>query len=133
LLEDLRVAEERLRTMVESAQDYAIINFDLTGRVTYWNAGAERLLGYNERAIIGQPFDIMFSEDDRRSGLPGRYLGMALKMGHAETEGWRVREDGSLFGRAASSAQPETLPGRNGFRRSAARHNGQEESEERLA
>lgn len=97
LLKDLQVAQERLRTMIESAYDYAIINLDLSGRITYWNAGAERLLRYAEQSIIGQPIDLIFSDDDRRAGVPAEERERALKTGLSETEGWRGRKDGSRF------------------------------------
>lgn len=97
LFDHLQVAEERLRTMIESAQDYAIINLNLAGEVIFWNAGAERLLGYAEDAILGKSIDMVFSEEDRRSGVPARERDTALRTGHAEAEGWRVRQDGSRF------------------------------------
>lgn len=97
LLRDLELAQDRLRTMIESAEDYAIINLDLDGCVTYWNAGAERLLGYKEEAVHGQCFDFMFPEDERNAGAPSRELDIAVRTGHAESEGWRIRADGSRF------------------------------------
>jgi signal transduction histidine kinase len=39
-------SERRFRLMVESVVDYAIFMLDAEGRVASWNAGAERILGY---------------------------------------------------------------------------------------
>jgi PAS domain S-box-containing protein len=97
LLTDLGVAEERLRTMIESAQDYAIIGLAPLGHVTFWNSGARRMLGYYEEAIVGKPFDVLFSDEDREAGVPHREIEEALKSGRAGTEGWRRRRDGSRF------------------------------------
>ena len=97
LLRDLEVAQDRLRTIVESAEDYAIVNLDLDGCITYWNAGAERLLGYKEQAVHGQHFEFMFPEDEQSAGAPSRELNTAIRTGHAESEGWRIRSDGSRF------------------------------------
>jgi PAS domain S-box-containing protein len=97
LLCDVNVAQDRLRTMVESAHDYAILNLDLNGRVTYWNAGAERLLRYKEEAVLGRSFDFMFSEEERGAGVPSRKLETAVQIGRAESEGWCIRSDGSRF------------------------------------
>jgi PAS domain S-box-containing protein len=97
LLTALGVAEERLRSMIESAQDYAIISVDVRGHVTFWNSGARRMLGYLEEAIVGKPFDVLFMEEERQGGAPHRELEEALRTGRAVTEGWRRRRDGSRF------------------------------------
>jgi PAS domain S-box-containing protein len=94
---ELQVAQDRLRTIIESATDYAIINFDLEGRITYWNSGAERLLGYTEEQILGKPFDCVFSGEDRHAGVPAREIEQALQTGHGTSEGWRIRSNGSRF------------------------------------
>jgi PAS domain S-box-containing protein len=93
LLHDLHHAEERLRSIIESAHDYAIINLDLEGRVTYWNAGAERLLAYPEHEIVGSPIDRTFPDPAEAQ----REFATARSAGRAESEGWRVRRDGSRF------------------------------------
>lgn len=97
LLHELEVTEERLRTMVESVKDYAIINLDLSGRVTYWNTGAERLLGYKESDMMGRTLEPIFSQEDRAAGLPVAEIQTALRAGRAESEGWRIRRNGSRF------------------------------------
>lgn len=134
LFENLLVAEERLRTMIESAQDYAIINLNLGGEVTYWNAGAERLLGYAEDAIVGNPIDILFPEEERRSGVPAQERETALRTGHAETEGWRVRQDGSRFWASGVVNPTRDAGGRViGFVKVLRDMTAQKRSEERLA
>ncbi|HYZ83551.1 MAG TPA: PAS domain S-box protein, partial [Bryobacteraceae bacterium] len=97
LLDDLQITQQRLRTMIESAKDYAIINLDLDGRVTYWNAGAERLLGYSEAEVLGRPIDVIFLEEDRQNDVPACERETAVKTGRAEDERWHLRRDGSQF------------------------------------
>ncbi|MCE8426224.1 MAG: PAS domain S-box protein [Candidatus Methanoperedens sp.] len=49
----IREAEERYRSLFDNAND-AIITTDLEDIATSWNAGAEKILGWTEREIIGQ-------------------------------------------------------------------------------
>jgi PAS domain S-box-containing protein len=46
-------AQTRLAAIIESSDD-AIVGKDLTGRVTSWNQGAERIFGYAASEMIGQ-------------------------------------------------------------------------------
>jgi PAS domain S-box-containing protein len=97
LVFNLNVIQERLRRMIESAQDYAIISVDCNRLITYWNTGAERLLGYSEQEVLGQCVDMIFTEEDRLARLPEQELRTAESTGRAESEGWRIRRDGSMF------------------------------------
>ena len=51
----VRASEERLRLLIDSVKDYAIFTITADGRVDSWNAGAQRVFGYGEREIVGQP------------------------------------------------------------------------------
>jgi PAS domain S-box-containing protein len=89
--------EDRYRTLVQAVTDYAIYMLDPSGIVTSWNAGAERFKGYSPSEIIGQHFSRFYTDDDRESGLPARALEIAAREGKFESEGWRVRRDGTRF------------------------------------
>ncbi|HYF40838.1 MAG TPA: PAS domain S-box protein, partial [Ramlibacter sp.] len=95
--EALRVSEERLRLIVENARDFAIFSIDLDRRVTSWNTGAERLLGYAEREVLGQTGDIIFTQQDRADGAPQQEAETALREGRAIDDRIHVRKDGSRF------------------------------------
>ena len=88
---------ERYRILVESITDYAVYMLDSTGIVTSWNAGAERFKGYKPSEIIGQHFSRFFTPEDRDAGLPEKALATAGREGKFESEGWRLRKDGSRF------------------------------------
>ena len=90
-------SEERFRLLVESMQDYAIFMLDPDGRVTSWNAGAERIEGFHQEEIIGEPFARFYTDEDQRLGLPMQALRYAAANGRREQEGWRVRKDGARF------------------------------------
>jgi PAS domain S-box-containing protein len=90
-------SERRFRVLIEGVVDYAIYMLDPSGIITNWNTGAERLKGYNADEILGQHFAKFYTREDRAKGLPGRVLQTAFREGRCETEGWRVRKDGSRF------------------------------------
>ena len=89
--------ERRYRILVDAITDYAIYMLDPTGRVTSWNAGAQRFKGYAAAEIIGGNFSQFYTPEDRAAGKPARALKTAAEQGSFETEGWRVRKDGSRF------------------------------------
>ncbi|MEJ7926629.1 PAS domain S-box protein [Sphingobium sp. AN641] len=87
----------RFELLVNSVFDYAIYMLDPTGHIASWNAGARRFKGYEAHEIIGSHFSRFFTDEDRASDLPGRALQTARTEGKFESEGWRVRKDGSRF------------------------------------
>src|SRR6267154_4733687 len=87
----------RYRLLIEAVTDCAIFMLDPTGVVTSWNPGAERFKGYTASEIIGQHFSRFYSEEDRKRGIPGLALETAMRAGKFESEGWRIRKDGSRF------------------------------------
>ena len=93
----LRRSEDQFRLLVKGVTDYAIYMLDLEGRVTSWNFGAERIKGYRPEDIIGRHFSLFYTDNDRLAGLPQLGLQMAMRKGRFETEGWRVRKDGTRF------------------------------------
>jgi len=95
--EALRESERQFRLLVDSVIDYALFVLDPNGIVTNWNTGAQRIKGYAADEIIGQHFSRFYTEQDRSAGIPARALYTAAEQGRFETEGWRVRKDGSLF------------------------------------
>ena len=95
--EALRQSEERFRSLVSGVTDYSILTLDTEGRVTSWNAGAEKIKGYRAEEILGQHFSKFYSAEDVMQGKPSYELKMATEQGRFEDEGWRVRKDGSRF------------------------------------
>ncbi|HZZ32395.1 MAG TPA: PAS domain S-box protein [Phenylobacterium sp.] len=89
--------DQRYRLLVDSITDYAIYMLDVDGRVTSWNAGAQRIKGYEAHEIIGQHFSRFYTDEDRAAGAPATALRIADREGRMEKEGWRVRKDGTRF------------------------------------
>jgi two-component system, LuxR family, sensor kinase FixL len=85
---------QRLASIVESSDD-AIISMDLSGVITSWNEGAERLYGYAADEIIGMPIATIVPPD--RQDEEPRILDLierGERITHFETR--RRCKDGSL-------------------------------------
>ena len=88
-------SERRFRLLVQGAKDYAILMLSPDGRVTSWNEGARRILGYEEGEILGEHFSVFFLPEDLREDRPERQLGLAIDGATVSEETWAVRKDGS--------------------------------------
>ena len=95
--ESLKQSEQQFRLLVQGVTDYAIYMLDPDGVVTNWNQGAQHIKGYLPDEIIGRNYSVFFTEEDRQNGAPQRGLATALREGRFESQGWRVRKDGSRF------------------------------------
>ena len=91
----VRDSESRLRLIVDSAQDFAILMLDTEGNVTAWNAGAEHIFGWTEAEMLGRSGTLIFTEADRDAGVPGREMRTALHDARAIDERWHVCKDGT--------------------------------------
>ncbi len=92
--EALRKSEERFRLLVEGVEDYAIFMLDTHGRITTWNAGAERIEGYRTQEIIGRRFHRFYTPEDVERKKPDQALAVATSEGRYHDERWLVRKDG---------------------------------------
>jgi PAS domain S-box-containing protein len=93
----LRQSEERYQLLVEGLTNYAIFMLDKNGRITSWNVGAERILGYREAEIIGRSFALIFTPEAIEQGIPDRALTDAATQGMSKDDRWHIRKDGSQF------------------------------------
>ncbi|MDD5265524.1 MAG: PAS domain S-box protein [Methylococcales bacterium] len=59
------LAEDKFRSITASAQD-AILMMDNEGRISYWNAAAEKIFGYTAQEALGQNLHALLA--------PGRFL-----------------------------------------------------------
>ena len=95
--ESLRQSEERVRLLVQEVEDYAIFMLDADGRITSWNAGAQRIKGYRADEVLGRHFSLFYPPEDRDRHKPEQQLRWARERGRVEDEGWKIRKDGTRF------------------------------------
>ena len=65
--------------------------------MTTWNSGAERVLGFAEREIVGSSADVIFTPEDRAANRPELEREQALAEGKASDQRWHLRKDGTRF------------------------------------
>jgi PAS domain S-box-containing protein len=95
---DLKASERTssfLSAIVQSADD-AIVSKTLTGIVTSWNPGAERLFGYSAEEMIGQPISLLIPPDrpNEEDSILAR-LCRGERIEHYETK--RGRKNGEII------------------------------------
>jgi PAS domain S-box-containing protein len=104
--------ERFLESLLDSATDYAIITLDAAGLVTGWYGGAEAILGWGEAEVLGRSGDLIFTSEDRATGVPRQEMETVRESGKAADGRWHVRKDGSRFW-ANGSLMP--LIGQDGY------------------
>jgi diguanylate cyclase (GGDEF)-like protein/PAS domain S-box-containing protein len=90
-------AEHRSKLLLDSVSGCAFYMLDTHGNVCTWSVGAERTKGYTADDILGHHFSAFYIPEDLSKDEPKRALQTALKAGRFETEGWRIRKDGTRF------------------------------------
>jgi PAS domain S-box-containing protein len=95
----LTAKEEQFRQVVHTAPD-GIVLADGEGRVVSWNSAAQRLFGYTEREILGQPLTIImptrYQEDHLRGLEIVKAMGGSIQTGRT-IELYGLKKDGSEF------------------------------------
>jgi len=78
-------------------QDYALLILDTDGRVVAWYAGAERIYGFKNAEVLGQHIALFYPDEDTLRVKLDEELKRAAGEGHAGTETWHAKKDGSRF------------------------------------
>jgi PAS domain S-box-containing protein len=100
----------RLAAIVESSED-AVIGKTLDGKITSWNAGAERLFGFTAKEALGQLISIL-APPDRPDEMPA-ILERIRRGDRVESfETVRLRKDGALVEVSLSVSPVRAAAGR---------------------
>ena len=83
--------------IIDSLQDYSIFTLDKEYNINSWSSGSTKIFGYETDEVIGEPFDIIFTEEDLKNDIPKREIETALKEGRATDNRWHIAKDRSLF------------------------------------
>jgi two-component system CheB/CheR fusion protein len=94
---DVTIGREQMALIADSMTDFAIVSIAGDGRISGWSAGARQVFGYEPAEALGQPFDMLFTPEDRARGVPADELRLADEEGRAPDERWMLRRDGTPF------------------------------------
>lgn len=83
--------------IIDSLQDYSIFTLDNDFIINSWSSGSTKIFGYETDEVIGEPFELIFTEEDLKNGIPKREIEIALKEGRATDNRWHIAKDKSLF------------------------------------
>ncbi|RXJ45730.1 PAS domain-containing sensor histidine kinase [Gelidibacter gilvus] len=83
--------------IINSLQDYSIFTLDEDFNINSWSAGAVKIFGYETEEAVGEPFEIIFTEEDKKEGVPKQEIDTATKEGRAVDNRWHICKDGSVF------------------------------------
>lgn len=87
-------SEQRFRLMVDGLQDYCIYFLDAEGHITDWTDSAQRMHGLPPHQALRQHLDLLL-DASHPGGAPAalaQLLRQAVGQGHAESDGWQVRQ-----------------------------------------
>lgn len=91
-----RESETRARQIIDGAVDYAIITLNLEGRITSWNEGARRVLGWDAEQMLGRTCSSLLADDDSDHATR-QAMQQALAEGSTVHQRWYRRRDGTRF------------------------------------
>lgn len=83
--------------IIDSLQDYSIFTLDKEFIINSWSSGSTKIFGYETDEVIGQHFDLIFTEEDIKNGVPKKEINTALKEGRATDNRWHIAKDKSVF------------------------------------
>ncbi len=83
--------------IIDSLQDYSIFTLDKEYVINSWSSGAAKIFGYDTDDVIGESFDLIFTDEDIKNGIPKGEIEVALKEGRATDNRWHIAKDKSLF------------------------------------
>jgi PAS domain S-box-containing protein len=89
--------KEYVFSALAAIRDYAIVSTDEAGVIVGWNLGAERLLGYPETEAVGENIAVLFTPEDRKSGVPEQELALAARTGQSIDDRWHLKRNGTRF------------------------------------
>jgi PAS domain S-box-containing protein len=98
---ELRQTNIKLEALID-ASPYAIVCLDAERRVILWNAAAERLFGYTDEEIIGQPYPLVMPDEREEFDIRFKRLAAGEVLRNLASHG--RHKDGTAIDTSSSAA-----------------------------
>ena len=89
--------QQRFRAIFNYVRDYEIYTITSDGLIDEWNQSLQRFGGWGAADVLGRHIDMFFATGEPGVPDPNTLLAEAKRIGSVETEGWRLKRDGSRF------------------------------------
>lgn len=83
--------------IIDSLQDYCILTLDNDYKINSWSSGSTIIFGYETEEVIGQHFNLIFTDEDQKNGIPLKEIEKSNIEGRATDNRWHIAKDKSLF------------------------------------
>ena len=93
----LKGSDVFFKNIIDSMQEFCVFTTDKSGIIKSWNIGAEKLLGYQEKDVIGKNAEIIFIQKDRKQQVLQKNLQTAKHKGSFFGERWLLTKSKTKF------------------------------------
>jgi diguanylate cyclase (GGDEF)-like protein/PAS domain S-box-containing protein len=108
--------QQKFRAIFDHVRDYAIYTITTDGVIEEWNQSLQRYGGWLAADVYGRNVCMFLPQDDADPPRVDMLLAEAQRIGSVETEGWRLKRDGSrLWGNSVITALPDEGGSVRGF------------------
>jgi PAS domain S-box-containing protein len=83
--------------IIDSLQDYSIFTLDNDLIINSWSSGSVKIFGFETEEVIGEHFNLIFTEADIQNGIPNKEIETALKEGRSTDNRWHIAKDKTTF------------------------------------
>ena len=94
--------------LIQAIEEFALIMLDADGLIKSCNKATYAITGYSSDEIHGQPFSMLYTDEDKTRKRGEHELSETLKAGKFSSESWKLKKDGSRYW-AAMSLSPVYL------------------------
>ncbi len=95
---ELTDSDNLLKSILDSATEYAIVAVDLQKNIITWNSGAKKIFGYEKEEVIGKrKLSFLIPEEEKKSSTDKENIRKQIEKGVWKGETIRKRKNGKTF------------------------------------